>query len=58
MEINEETASENALLSQLASVEAVLWSPHADQAAIQALSDLLVAAKEASDAKWATLYIY
>lgn len=46
----DETTSENALLSQLASVEAVVWSPQADSAAVQALSDLLVAAKETSNA--------
>ncbi len=34
------------LLQQLASTEAVVWSPQADSSAHQALSDLLVAAKE------------
>lgn len=38
------------LLQQLASTEAVVWSPQADNASVQALSDLLVAAKEASNA--------
>jgi hypothetical protein len=50
LEPNEETTPENALLGQLASVEAVVWSPQTDQAAVQALSDLLVAAKEANNA--------
>ncbi len=40
----------NELLQQLASTEAVVWSPQADSASVQALSDLLVAAKEASNA--------
>jgi hypothetical protein len=40
----------NMLLQQLASTEAVVWSPQADRASVQALSDLLVAAKEASNA--------
>jgi hypothetical protein len=40
----------NALLQQLVSTEAVVWSPQADSPSVQALSDLLVAAKEASNA--------
>jgi hypothetical protein len=40
----------NELLQQLASTEAVVWSPQTDSASVQALSDLLVAAKEASNA--------
>jgi hypothetical protein len=40
----------NMLLQQLASTEAVVWSPQADRASVQALSDLLIAAKEASNA--------
>ena len=40
----------NELLQQLASTGAVVWSPQADSASVQALSDLLVAAKEASNA--------
>jgi hypothetical protein len=38
------------LLNQLASTEAVIWSPQADHEAVQALSALLEAAKEAADA--------
>ncbi|MGI0493012.1 hypothetical protein ACN4EG_14615 [Alkalinema pantanalense CENA528] len=41
---------ENTLLQQLASTEAVVWSPQTDSASVQALSDLLVAAKAASNA--------
>ncbi len=37
--------SENELLNQLASTEAVVWSPQADQEAVQALSSLLTAAQ-------------
>ncbi len=40
----------DVLLQQLASTEAVVWSPQADSASVQALSDLLVTAKEASNA--------
>lgn len=45
----EDSDLENALLNQLVSTEAVVWSPQADHAAVQALSNLL-AAKRASDA--------
>jgi hypothetical protein len=44
------TDLEHELLQQLASTEAVVWSPQTDSASVQALSDLLVAAKEASNA--------
>lgn len=37
------------LLTQIASTEAVVWSPQTDQAAVQALSKLLVAAKESAN---------
>lgn len=40
----------NELLQQLASTKAVVWSPQANSASVQALSDLLVAAKAASNA--------
>lgn len=40
----------DSLLNQLASTEAIVWSPHADQKAVQALSDLLVAAQETDNA--------
>lgn len=38
------TAESDVLLHQLASTEAVVWSPQADSKAVQALSDLLVKA--------------
>ena len=38
------------LLNQMVSTEAVVWSPQTDQAAVQALSELLVAAKELANA--------
>lgn len=41
---------EKVLLDQLASTEAVVWSPQSDHQAVQALSDLLVAAQNASNA--------
>ena len=45
LEPDENSDSESMLLNQLASTEAVVWSPQSDLAAVQALSDLLVAAK-------------
>ena len=41
---------ENLLLNQLASTEAVVWSPQTDHEAVQALSDLLAAAQESPNA--------
>ncbi|MFM7423605.1 MAG: hypothetical protein ACKO7W_01145 [Elainella sp.] len=38
------------LLQKLASTGAVVWSPQTDSASVQALSDLVAAAKEASSA--------
>lgn len=40
-----ESDLEKSLLNQLSSTEAVVWSPQADHEAVQALSDLLVAAQ-------------
>jgi hypothetical protein len=45
LEPDENSDSENVLLDRLASTEAVVWSPQSDLAAVQALSDLLVAAQ-------------
>ncbi|MEH1788237.1 hypothetical protein [Nostoc sp.] len=45
LEDTEESDATKALLNQLASTEAVVWSPQANPEAIQALSDLLVAAQ-------------
>lgn len=50
LEPTREVDSANELLQQLASTEAVVWSPQTYSASVQALSDLLVAAKAASDA--------
>jgi hypothetical protein len=50
LEPTESSNSENVLLNQLASTEAVIWSPQADHEAVQALSALLEAEKEAADA--------
>ena len=50
LEPTKETDSANVLLQQLAATEAVVWSPQTDSKSVQALSDLLVAAKEASNA--------
>ena len=50
LELTEEINSEYVLLHQLASTEAVVWSPQADGEAVQALSDLLVTANEVSHA--------
>ena len=41
---------EKALLTQLATTEAIVWSPQADPEAIQSLSDLLLATQEAANA--------
>lgn len=48
MPLNELIPVDESLLSELASNEAVVWSPQADKAAVQALSDLLVAASDRS----------
>lgn len=50
LEPTKEADSANVLLQQLASTEAVVWSPQADSASVQALSDLLVAAKDTMNA--------
>jgi hypothetical protein len=50
LEPSKEADPANVLLQQLASTEAVVWSPQTDSASVQALSDLLVTAKEASNA--------
>jgi hypothetical protein len=50
LETTEETDPEYVLLQKLASTKAVVWSPQTDSEAVQALSNLLVAAKEAPNA--------
>ncbi len=50
LETSKDADLENTLLNQLASTEAVVWSPQADHEAVQALSDLLAAAQGSSNA--------
>jgi hypothetical protein len=50
LEPSKEIDSENTLLTQIALMEAVVWSPQADHAAVQSLSDLLLAAQESANA--------
>jgi hypothetical protein len=50
LESTEESEPRSSLLNQLATTEAVVWSPQADSVAVQALSDLLDAAKAESNA--------
>ena len=50
LEATENSDSENVLLNQLASTEAFVWSPQAAPEAIQALSELLVAAQGTANA--------
>lgn len=50
LEATDSQSQEGALLKQLASTEAVVWSPYEAHEAAQTLSDLLVAAKQEGDA--------
>lgn len=50
LETTQELRDRNSLLNELASTEAVVWSPQADEKAVKALSELLVAARESSNA--------
>jgi hypothetical protein len=50
LESTEVSEPRSLLLNQLAATEAVVWSPQADSAAVQALSDLLDATKAESNA--------
>ena len=50
LEPSENSHSENVLLNQLASTDAVVWSPQADSEAVQALSELLATAKGSANA--------
>jgi hypothetical protein len=43
-------SSEQILLDRLGSTEAIVWSPQADSEAVQALSNLITAAKGATNA--------
>jgi hypothetical protein len=46
----EDDATKSNLLNQLASTEAVVWSPQAEPDSVQALSDLLGTAQAAANA--------
>jgi hypothetical protein len=50
LEPSEVIDSENTLLTQMALTEAVVWSPQADHAAVQSLSELLLAEQESANA--------
>jgi hypothetical protein len=50
LEPSEDSDSGNTLLTQMALTEGVVWSPQTDHVAVQALSDLLLAAKESANA--------
>ncbi|MFE1747343.1 hypothetical protein [Coleofasciculus sp. H7-2] len=50
LEANDSQAQEALLLKQLASTEAVVWSPYEAHEAAKTLSDLLLVAKQGSDA--------
>jgi hypothetical protein len=50
LENTEHSYLENTLLQQLASTEAVVWSPQTEPEAIQALSELLAAAQKETNA--------
>ncbi|MBU7585163.1 MAG: hypothetical protein KAF91_20110 [Nostoc sp. TH1S01] len=41
LELNDDAVTKHDLLNQLKSTQAVVWSPQADSASVQALSDLL-----------------
>jgi hypothetical protein len=50
LEPSEESDQRNTLLAQMASTEAMVWSPQTDHAAVQALSDLLLIAQASANA--------
>lgn len=50
LEPDENDIAKDDLLNQLSSTEAVVWSPQADPASIQALSDLLATAQTEANA--------
>ncbi len=49
-ELTKNVDSATDLLQQISSTEAIVWSPQTDCESVQALSELLAAAKDASDA--------
>jgi hypothetical protein len=48
--LDDDEPAKNDILNQLASTEAVLWSPQADSNSIQALSNLLTTAQTKTNA--------
>jgi hypothetical protein len=50
LESAKEIDAESGLLNQLASTDAVVWSPQADCGSVEALADLLVAAQDSANA--------
>jgi hypothetical protein len=48
--LDDDDAAKIYLLNQLASTEAVVWSPQADAVSVQALSDLLLASQATTNA--------
>lgn len=50
LELNDDEVTKQDLLKQLTSTEAVVWSPQADSASVQALSDLLTEAQSIANA--------
>ena len=50
LEPDRESESKNTLLTQMTLTEGVVWSPQADRVAVEALSDLLSAAKASANA--------
>jgi hypothetical protein len=50
LSLDDEEVAKTDLLNQLASTEAVVWSPQADATTVQALSDLLTTAQTKANA--------
>ena len=50
LESAKEIDVESGLLNQLASTDAVVWSPQADRGSVEALAELLVAAQDRANA--------
>ncbi|MBD2298870.1 hypothetical protein [Nostoc sp. FACHB-190] len=50
LELNDDDVTKHDLLNQLASTQAVVWSPQADSTSVQALSDLLAEAQSIANA--------
>jgi hypothetical protein len=50
LELSQESDPKNTLLTQMALTAGVVWSPQTDRVAVEALSDLLLAAKASANA--------